>query len=92
MMNSFPSYLIIKSYYDKGYWDRDRVMKAVELNRITTKQYETITGSEYPNNNLKTPVKTTDVPEFMQSSPPAKSDSADPDSSTAEILKEKEGN
>lgn len=71
-MSSFPSYLTIKSYYDKGYWDIDQVAKAVELNRITTKQYETITGSEYPNNHLATAVEVNseDTPDYMRSASP----------------------
>lgn len=80
-MSSFPSYLMIKSYYDKGYWGIDQVAKAVELNRITTKQYETIIGSEYPNNYLATAVEvdSEDIPESMKISSPV-SDGFAPDS------------
>lgn len=83
-MSSFPSYLTIKSYYDKGYWDIDQVAKAVELNRITTKQYETITGSEYPDSHLATAVKVApeDIPESMKSSSPV-SDGFAPDSTAS---------
>ena len=71
-MNSFPSYLMIKNYYDKGYWKLDQVDKAVELNCITTYQYETITGSEYPNKHLSTAVEvdSKDIPDYMQSASP----------------------
>ena len=71
-MNSFPSYLMIKSYYDKGYWDLNQVDKAVESNRITTNQYETITGSEYPNKHLSTAIEvdSKDIPDYMQSTSP----------------------
>lgn len=71
-MSSFPSYLLIKSYYDKGYWDVDQVGKAVELNRITPNQYATITGSEYPNNHLSTAVEvdSKDISDYMQSAIP----------------------
>lgn len=84
MMNSFPSYLIIKSYYDKGYWDINQVGKAAELNRITTKQYETITGSSYPDTHLKTAVVVDpeDIPESMKSSSPV-SDGIASDSTTS---------
>lgn len=89
MMNSFPSYLMIKSYYDKGYWDINQVGKAAELNRITTKQYETITGSSYPDTHLKTAVVVDpeDIPESMKSSSPVSdgiaSDGTVPDSTTS---------
>ncbi len=83
-MSSFPSYLLIKSYYDKGLWDVDRVTKAVELDRITTKQYETITGSPYPDTHLKTAVEVApeDIPESMKSSSPV-SDGFAPDSTAS---------
>ena len=71
-MNSFLGYLMIKSYYNRGYWDLNQVDKAVELNRITTNQYETITGSEYPNKHLSTAVEvdSKDIPGYMQSASP----------------------
>ena len=39
---------IIKSYYDNGLWDKDRVYNVVgKKNGITPEEYEEITGEPY---------------------------------------------
>lgn len=40
-------YETIKSYYDRGLWDKHRVHKAVEKGVITPGQYKEITGEDY---------------------------------------------
>ena len=37
----------VKSYYDGGLWNKNRVRDAVAKNWITSGQYEEITGEEY---------------------------------------------
>lgn len=41
------TYEKIKEYYEKGFWEKWQVAKAVEFNKITDDEYETITGEEY---------------------------------------------
>ena len=41
-----PKYELVKSYYDRGLWDEDRVRKAVGK-WITAAEYEEITGHPY---------------------------------------------
>ncbi|WP_445506386.1 XkdX family protein [Niallia sp. 03190] len=40
-------YKMIKSYYEKGYWTEEQVIKAVECKKITDIQFKDITGNEY---------------------------------------------
>ena len=37
----------VKAYYDNGYWDINRVRKAVVHGWITTDEYKDITGEDY---------------------------------------------
>ncbi|HHY74265.1 MAG TPA: XkdX family protein [Bacillus bacterium] len=37
----------IKGYYEGGYWTKEQVETAVKYKKITTEQYETITGEAY---------------------------------------------
>lgn len=37
----------IKGYYDSGLWSEERVKKMVDINVITKKQYEEITGEKH---------------------------------------------
>lgn len=37
----------IQSYYNDGLWTIDQVKMAVTKNKITKKEYKTITGEEY---------------------------------------------
>lgn len=42
------NYLKIKSYYDKGLWDKEKVKKVVgKTTGITEIEYELITGEKY---------------------------------------------
>ena len=40
------NYEKVKSYYEKGLWDKDRIYKAVGR-WITSEEYRDITGEEY---------------------------------------------
>lgn len=40
------NYLKVKRYYDKGFWDKERVSAAVGK-WITADEYEKITGEKY---------------------------------------------
>ena len=37
----------IKEYYEAGVWSEERVRKAVELGKLSVKEYEEITGLKY---------------------------------------------
>lgn len=37
----------VKTYYDKGLWDEERVKAAVRRKWITEAEYEKITGEKY---------------------------------------------
>ena len=37
----------IKRFYDAGLWTKEMVADGARMNRITTEQYEEITGSVY---------------------------------------------
>lgn len=37
----------IKGYYDGGFWTKEQVAAAVKYNKITSEQYEQITGEAY---------------------------------------------
>lgn len=43
-MNKFET---LKMYYERGFWDKGRLQKAVEHQWITPEQYKEITGEEY---------------------------------------------
>lgn len=43
-------YTKVKTYYDKGLWNKARVGLAVVYNWITASEYETIVGTPYPIN------------------------------------------
>lgn len=45
---NFPNYDAIKGWFDLKLWTADMVAKAAELKVITTDQYKTITGKDYP--------------------------------------------
>ena len=38
---------LVKKYYDRGLWSKDRVYKAVECKWVTADEYKEITGEEY---------------------------------------------
>lgn len=42
-----PKFDIVKTHYDNGQWDNDKVADAVEKNWITADEYEEITGEKY---------------------------------------------
>lgn len=48
MATHSPRYEIVKRYFDRGLWSKQRVAKAVECNWITEAEYEEITGEPYP--------------------------------------------
>ena len=37
----------IKTYYDSGLWNKDRVINMVNINIITKEEYKDIVGEEY---------------------------------------------
>lgn len=37
----------IKYYYDNGFWTKEQVRKAVELERITEEEYKDICSEDY---------------------------------------------
>ena len=37
----------VKYYYDNGFWNKEQVAKAVEMNRITEDEYKEIVGEDY---------------------------------------------
>lgn len=40
-------YELLKSYWDKGYWNDEMMRNAVVKNWITASEYKEITGNEY---------------------------------------------
>lgn len=45
---TFPNYDAIKGWFNLKLWTADMVAKAAELKVITTDQFKTITGKDYP--------------------------------------------
>lgn len=41
-------YALVKHYYDRGLWPKERVAKAVTCGWVTADEYEEITGEDYP--------------------------------------------
>lgn len=41
-------FAIVKRYYDKHYYSKEDVAKFVVAKKLTTEEYQQITGEEYP--------------------------------------------
>lgn len=41
------TYEKIKDYFNKGFWTKEMVKAAVEMNKITEEEYKEITGEDY---------------------------------------------
>ena len=41
-------FVIVKRYYDKQYYSKEDVAKFVVAGKLTTEEYQQITGEEYP--------------------------------------------
>lgn len=43
-----PRFELVKRYYDRGLWSKERVAKAVECGWITPAEYKEIVGTALP--------------------------------------------